>query len=172
MYALRGDLSAQIYCSSSVCLNCFGYCFSHPFDFKLLFLSHTFQLMPFGFSITTNYSFWFVTEWPKLIPDLILHSLILFIMGDFEIYSDTLKHPCLQRFNDLLNLLSLSHYVNFPSCRMGHTLELSRLLNLHQSNVLLFFPSYLFPHCETEDFSPFPCLTSGIYQLPRAQWYV
>lgn len=83
-------------------------------------------------------------------------------MGDFEIYSDTLKRPLLQRFNDLLNLLSLSHYVSFHSCRMGHTLELGRLLNLHHSNKLFFFPSYLFPHRETEDFSPFPCLTSGI----------
>lgn len=93
-------------------------------------------------------------------------------MGDFEIYSDTLEHLLLQRFNDLLNLLSLSHYVNFPSCRMGHTLELSMLLNLHHSNILFFFPSYLFSQCETEDFSPFLYLTSGIYQLPRAQWYV
>lgn len=93
-------------------------------------------------------------------------------MGDFEIYSDILKHPLLQRFNYLLNCLSLSCYVNFPSCRMDHTLELSRLLNLHHSNILFFFPSYLFPHCETKDFSLFPCLTSGTYQLPRAQWYV
>lgn len=60
-------------------------------------------------------------------------------MGDFEIYADALEHPLLQRFNDLLNLLSLSHYVNFPSRKMGHTLELGMLLNLHHSNILLFF---------------------------------
>lgn len=93
-------------------------------------------------------------------------------MGDSEIYSDTGKHPLLKRFNDLLNLLGLSHYVNFPFCGMGHTLELSRFLNLHHSNILFLFPSYLFPHCETEDSSPFPCLTSGICQLPRAQGYL
>lgn len=92
-------------------------------------------------------------------------------MGDFEIYADALEHPLLQRFNDLLNLLSLSHYVNFPSCKMGHTLELGMLLNLHHSNTLLFFPLHLFLHCGlTEDFSPFPCFSYGIYQLPRAQW--
>lgn len=60
-------------------------------------------------------------------------------MGDFEIYADALEHPLLQRFNDLLNLLSLSHYVNFSSRKMGHTLELGMLLNLHHSNILLFF---------------------------------
>jgi len=91
-------------------------------------------------------------------------------MGDFEIYADALEHPLLQRFNDLLNLLCLSHYVNFRSCKMSHTLELGMLINLHHSNVL-FFPSYLLPHCGlTEVFSPFPCFSCGIYQLPRALW--
>lgn len=113
--------------------------FFHPFDFKLCSLSVLFSSCRLGFLSPTGYSFWFVTQQPKLTPDLILHSLRLFIMGDFEIYADALKHPLLQTFNDLLNFLSLSHYVNFPSCKMGHTLELGLLLHLHHGNILPFF---------------------------------
>lgn len=84
-------------------------------------------------------------------------------MGDFEIYADALEHPLLQRFNDLLNLHSLSHYVNFPSCKMGHTLELGLLLNLHHSNILLFFLRI----CSLKFFLPFLAFTVAFTSCPR-----
>lgn len=92
-------------------------------------------------------------------------------MGDFKIYADALEHPLLQRFNDLLNLLSLSHYVSFPSCKIDHTLVLGMLLNLHHGNILFFiFRSHLFLHCGlAEDFPPFPCFSCCIHQLRGAQ---
>lgn len=93
-------------------------------------------------------------------------------MGDFEIYADALEHPLLQRFNDLLSLLSLSHYVNFPSCKMGHTLELGMLLNLHHGNILLLFSFVLVSSCSpTPDFSPFlafPVVLISVNKRDRA----